>query len=393
MDMLVSKLSSEVDAKNKQLKEMENKYNEVKSSLSRALEEKECLHHTYVSATRALEEKEMLHHTYLGERTSMQWSLHGMFLDNQKLKTELDAVRKDLEFRTFHGSRANEQLKTELESVKKELESRTYHGSRANEKLKTELESVRKELEHQKNGLRNNVPQDGHEIEKTNVDVEKVKISSTMKGKSQVLKRIEADWENLLIDGSSDETDNDPEFLNTLIMKERMSNSELQEARKELLKGLEDLPSARAAIRIKRMGEINATPFYKACLKRYSHEEVDVKSVELISLWQDHIGNSNWHPFKITTINGKLQEIIDDDDDKMKSLRNEWGMEVYKAVAGTLLEMNEYNPSGRYTVPELWNFKEGKRASLKEVIQYLFEQMKSIKSPKRRKLAIGPSRA
>ncbi|KAI3847532.1 hypothetical protein MKX03_013751, partial [Papaver bracteatum] len=62
---------------------------------------------------------------------------------------------------------------------------------------------------------------------------------------------------------------------------------------------------------------------------------------------------------------------INEKDEKLSRLRNEMGEDVFKVVATALLELNEYNGSGRYIVPELWNFKEGRRATLKEGIQVL----------------------
>lgn len=47
------------------------------------------------------------------------------------------------------------------------------------------------------------------------------------------------------------------------------------------------------------------------------------------------------------------------------------GDEAYEAVTTALMEMNEYNPSGRYIVPELWNNKEQRRATLREGVSYL----------------------
>ncbi|KAK4851874.1 hypothetical protein QYF36_019083 [Acer negundo] len=47
-------------------------------------------------------------------------------------------------------------------------------------------------------------------------------------------------------------------------------------------------------------------------------------------------------------------EIINAEDEKLKNLKEEYGEEeVYKAVTVALSEMNEYDPSGRYTIPEL----------------------------------------
>lgn len=74
-----------------------------------------------------------------------------------------------------------------------------------------------------------------------------------------------------------------------------------------------------------------------------------------------------------------VQEVINNEDEKLKDLRDEMGDEVYKAVTDALMEINEYNPSGRYIISELWNYKEGQKATLKEGVSFLMKQWQIAK--------------
>ncbi|RZC71667.1 hypothetical protein C5167_034837 [Papaver somniferum] len=83
------------------------------------------------------------------------------------------------------------------------------------------------------------------------------------------------------------ETESLQDLNHTLIVKERKSNDELQEARKELINQLKGTGNSHASVRYKRMGELDSKPFQEACKKKYSgREERDVKALELCSLWE-----------------------------------------------------------------------------------------------------------
>jgi len=68
--------------------------------------------------------------------------------------------------------------------------------------------------------------------------------------------------------------------------------------------GIKELAS-RGNIRLKRMGELDTRPFLKAIQKRYKKEEVEERASELCSLWEEHLKNPNWHPFKVIMAEGK----------------------------------------------------------------------------------------
>lgn len=74
-----------------------------------------------------------------------------------------------------------------------------------------------------------------------------------------------------------------------------------------------------------------------------------------------------------------VQEVINEEDEKLNGLRDEYGVQVYNAVTTALKEINEYNPSGRYIISELWNYSEGRKATLQEGVNVLTKMYKRRK--------------
>ncbi|KAL5709576.1 hypothetical protein ACHQM5_020251 [Ranunculus cassubicifolius] len=178
----------------------------------------------------------------------------------------------------------------------------------------------------------------------------------------------------------------DLESLNQiLILKENTTNRELQDARKELINGLQNYLINPSGIGIKQVGEVNKDPFMKACFGKFQGEESEYRALGLMTSWQHEIGDPNWHPFKRITIFGKTQEVVDIYDEKLVRLKEEWGGEVYEAVISALKEMNDHNASGRYVFPELWNFDENRMASLKEVVHCILQLLVEIFTHKRQR--------
>lgn len=73
--------------------------------------------------------------------------------------------------------------------------------------------------------------------------------------------------------------------------------------------------------------------------------------------------------------------MIDDEDEKLKDLKKNYGEEVYKAVTAALMEINDYNPSGRYIISELWNYAVNQKATLEEGVTVLLNLWKKKRGP------------
>lgn len=79
-----------------------------------------------------------------------------------------------------------------------------------------------------------------------------------------------------------------------------------------------------------------------------------------------------------------MKKILNEDDDDLKKLKEEWGVEIHDAVVTALKEIEEFNPSGRYSVKALWSFKDGRQATLKEFIAFCLATMKKLKRKRAR---------
>lgn len=75
-----------------------------------------------------------------------------------------------------------------------------------------------------------------------------------------------------------------------------------------------------------------------------------------------------------------MQGVVDEDDQKLRQLCKDYGDSVCNAVKAAMAELNEYNPRGRHTMNELWNFREGRKATTKEVVKYISDQLKTNSS-------------
>ncbi|KAE8735156.1 Protein INVOLVED IN DE NOVO 2 [Hibiscus syriacus] len=196
----------------------------------------------------------------------------------------------------------------------------------------------------------------------------------------EVLKMVEASLK--VLREKEGELEDIEALYQTLIVRERKSNDELQDARKELINGLKEISSC-SQIGLKRMGELDSRPFLEAMKRKYNEELAEERASEICSLWEVYLKDPDWHPFERIKLEGEEeyqeQEVIDDEDEKLRDLKDQMGYEVYKSVTSYIKEINEYNPSGRYIISELWNYGEGRKATLKEGVMFLLKLWENAK--------------
>ncbi|VAI13869.1 unnamed protein product [Triticum turgidum subsp. durum] len=279
----------------------------------------------------------------------------------------------------------------QLEMVKKELKEIKYEHVGAKEEL-----AVAKEQLAQKNKDLKVLRKKLQESEAMHTQHEQQIGSASEPARSKMVTRL-SHKRAILLQGSSDnDTDRHrckkqrsyPQVPNDPTAGQHSGRDDDQEVvRQKLIKvfsyklelGFSEIDGGQF-IGIKKMGKLSEKPFRDACAVKLAPKYAGAKSSELYTLWQELLASPNWKPFKSVIVDGNHQEeVIDVDDDKLQGLKMAWGEGPYNAVISALVERKEYNTDGTDDAFELWNYKEGRKATLGECVDCILDNVKKLK--------------
>ncbi|XP_062211753.1 factor of DNA methylation 1-like [Phragmites australis] len=376
-DRRVSCYARQIEETNKQMRELELKNNQNAMKLERMMEEKD----------RLVEEHNK---KILKMQNAACQSSRKIIGENLRLHEELENRRKEIERRCKQledlATKSNidgAKLEAAKEKNAKENGLLNLATQKQKEADKELLQLVQKQKEETDAALKKLTDLEMQLASKHKLELE----IEQLRGKLEVMKHMGAEEDTKLkeldkLRETLEEKDAEMEDIDslnqTLIIKERRTNDELEDAKKELISGLQKMSGARSVIGVKRMGELDQKAFLAACKEKTAKDD-GKKLALLCSKWDGEIKQPGWHPFKIINVDGQAKEIIQEDDEKLQALKAELGEKAHDVVVKALLEMNEYNPSGRYPLPELWNFNDDQKASMGEVAAYLVKQWKTHK--------------
>ncbi|KAF3330741.1 paramyosin, long form-like protein [Carex littledalei] len=363
-DRLVAGLLVDVEVKNKNLMELENKCAANEVAVEKIMQQREQMLCAYSAE---LEKMNRLSSDHL--KRVMQ--------DNMKLREVLESKKKEaehtnqkfLQLSTMERERSRQEA-SRLAKEMKSIDLASIERQKADVEVWKLVKEHKKEKEaHMKRILQ--LEQQLHTKQKLELEIHQLKVQLE---EIEVMKNVGREDDPAWIEKFESmqeelkdkiEEMEEMESLNqALIIRESRSNEELEDARDELLKALEGRLSL-AKIGVKRMGEIDQKAFKNARRLKFGKSKVDEEAAVLVLKWQNEIQNPAWCPFKPGP-DGK--DVINEEDEKLQYLKKELSDEPYCAVVTALLEINEYNPVQRCLVPELWHFKEKRKASLKEAV-------------------------
>ncbi|PKU68188.1 hypothetical protein MA16_Dca012857 [Dendrobium catenatum] len=319
---LVANLASEIEVKNKHLHELEFKYNQTTMSLDKMMTDlKEMLHHAHNHSVNVIKENEKLREKLASKREELNFRFEE--LNNLVALTDTERKKLDDEKKKMLGQLAKNQavlnivrsnggllLVAKNAMISSSLELATMKQKEADERVSKLIEEHKREKD---DSMKRVVELERELAAKQKLELEIEQLS----GEIEVMKHMESEEDSIKkrmeeMQAELNEKIEEQQYLeclnSSLTSKHFESNTELQHARKQLIKGLRDILTDRTKIVIRRMGALDAKAFKDICKKKFPKEEADVKATLLCSEWEEHLKNPDWHPFKVITINDKEQE-------------------------------------------------------------------------------------
>ncbi|KAK7848161.1 protein involved in de novo 2 [Quercus suber] len=339
---LVSNLKNLIEVKNKCLKEMEERCTQTTVSLSNIIEEKDKLLQAYNEEIKKIQ---------LSARDHFQ----RIFKDHEKLKLLVESQKTELEHRGVELEKREARNESESKKLAEEIEKEVV--SRVMMAYNTPGHKGQGwfpclwgpcPCERGINAIRNSSLQLAS-LEQEKADVNVLKLAEDQKRQKEELhKRI-------------------------IQLEKQLDAKQALELEIERLRG-----SLNVMKHMGDDGDVEILEKVDTILKQLREKEGELEDLEALNqtlIVKERKSNDELQEARKELVN----QVIDEEDEKLNDLRKELGDEVYKAVTAALMEINEYNPSGRYIISELWNYPEGRRATLEEGVMFILKQWKVAK--------------
>ncbi|KAL5569071.1 hypothetical protein UlMin_025646 [Ulmus minor] len=301
-DKLVNNLTNIIEEKSQHLYEMEMKYSASTITLNNLMEEKDRLQRVF---------DEEIKKVQLKERDMLLRILN----DHKQVKSNLEAERRKLELREKELEKREAENESERKKLAEEIEKNAIKNSLQlaaveQEKADENVLKLVEDHQRQKEDFHRTILQQEENLGKKQaleLEVEQlrgtVNVMRHMGGdNAEGIKIMEATLTKLK--EKEEELENCEDMYQALITAHFKSNEEQQKARKVLIDHFKDITSS-THIGVKRMGELDSKPFFEAMKRKYKGEEAERKAVEICSLWEEHLKDPAWHPFKVIEVGGE----------------------------------------------------------------------------------------
>ncbi|KAI5675645.1 hypothetical protein M9H77_06595 [Catharanthus roseus] len=298
---LVSSLKNELVLKSKRCEQMEKKISRTEALVGKVMKQKEDIIEKFNDEIKMMQQEahDQLQHILTHHRSSN--------LDLEARREELEMREKEL----MQRQAINQKEKRMLDHQKEMNERAIVEQKKADEKMMNLAEEQKREKEQLHKRI---IELESKLNQKQTLELE----VERMKGAIEVMRHMteegdtEAQNKKKFLEEKLKDKEEELDVLDrtnqNLIVKEKLANDELQEARKKLIHGLPD-GRGRAIICVKRMGELDENPFVAAAKRKYSKEEAEEKGMELCSLWEEYLRDPSWHPYRSSWM-VKMQRLL-----------------------------------------------------------------------------------